>query len=61
MYDPDYDTINGLIMLTFANNTQDFAKAGSLIKTPNVDTAWIFNNGSFGYTGLGRIPKRNIP
>jgi hypothetical protein len=32
-----------------------------MIGTPNIDSVFITDNGTFGYGAVGRIPKRKIP
>lgn len=32
-----------------------------MINGPNIDSVFITEDGTYGYGGVGRIPKRNIP
>lgn len=60
-YRPDNSSAAGLTgMLTFEDYDQ-FLVSGNQINYPNIDSFFIFPNGTFGYTSIGAIPKRNIP
>jgi penicillin G amidase len=61
MYDPDTSSVKGFMITTFESEFDIFKLSSAMIQTPNIDSAWISKNGQFGYTGLGRIPKRKIP
>lgn len=60
-YRPDHSSARGLTsMLTF-QTIDEFVKAGDEINYPNIDSTFIFPNGSFGFAGVGAVPKRKIP
>jgi len=47
--------------MIFVRTNEALEKYSDLIQYPNIDSTYIFKNGSIGYTGIGAIPKRNIP
>jgi penicillin amidase len=61
IYQPDPDTLKGLISLAFCNTFEEFQHASSLIKAPNIDSVFITDNGTYGYGAVGRVPKRKVP
>lgn len=57
-YRIDNSSAKGLTsMLTF-QTYEEFLIAGDNIKYPNIDSTFIFPNGSYGYVSIGAIPKR---
>lgn len=57
-YRADNSSARGLTsMLTF-QTYEEFLIAGDEIKYPNIDSTYIFPNGSYGYVSIGAIPKR---
>ena len=32
-----------------------------MINCPNIDSAWIDDEGNFGYRAVGRVPRRKVP
>jgi hypothetical protein len=60
-YRPDNSSARGLTGMIFVRTNEALEKYSDLIQYPNIDSTYIFKNGSIGYTGIGAIPKRNIP
>jgi hypothetical protein len=57
-YRVDNSSAKGLTsMLTF-QSIEEFIEAGNHINYPNIDSTYIYQNGSFGYVSVGAIPKR---
>jgi hypothetical protein len=61
MYQPITDALRGLTNLAFCTTFEEFELTSSLIKTPNIDSAFIADNGVYGYGAVGRIPSRKMP
>lgn len=60
-YRPDNSSARGLTsMLTF-HTLDEFVIAGNHINYPNIDSTFIYPNGSYGFVGVGAVPKREMP
>jgi acyl-homoserine lactone acylase PvdQ len=60
-YQPDNSSARAFTQLLLANNFDEVFKATKMLQHPNIDSAFITKNGSFGYNSVGSIPKRDVP
>lgn len=60
-YRPDNSSAEGLISMITFETEAGFDEAGEKINYPNIDSFFIFPNGTYGYHSIGAIPKRKIP
>lgn len=60
-FQPDNSSARGHILLLTGETFEDYFTATKLIQHPNIDSAFIIQNGTYGYNSVGSIPVRDIP